>query len=88
MTIMVKKFKKIPAIRTPAITNTVPCRSTVEGGIRPLGKGRFFVRSMTASISRSMYILSMVEPETARNRETISKKSLIRFTPESYEEIR
>ena len=75
-TIIVTRSIIIPIERIPATVNTIPCFKTVEGGIRLLGIGRFFVRSIRASISRSTYIFSSVEPEIAKNRPIINKINL------------
>ena len=78
---MVIKLIKIPTESTPNDVNIIPCFKTVEEGILPEGTGLSFVRSIMASISRSMNIFRSVEPDIARNRPTFNHKKVLTTIP-------
>jgi hypothetical protein len=63
----------VPAQRTKkaTISSEMAKISPFRGEMSPVTKGRFFVRSIRASISRSMYILMAFAPPAARVPPTI-----------------
>ncbi len=63
----------VPAHRTrkATISREMAKTSPLRGEINPVTSGRFFVRSIRASISRSMYMLMAFAPPAARVPPTI-----------------
>ena len=49
----------------------MPNHSATRGLMRPAGNGRFFVRGMCLSTSRSMYMLSALAPDTINAQPTM-----------------
>ncbi len=54
--------------------SATPNQSTCNGDMRPLGKGRSRVRTITWSMSRSTYWLTALAPPAARNPPTMVQR--------------
>ncbi len=87
ITIMVTILMKY-AIPTPIVEKIIPCQRTNAGDTLPDGNARSLVRSIMASISRSQYIFSIVEPETAKNRLASKSSRIPKSNLSGYPDIR